>query len=235
MRRSYLIGMECCKNYALDARQPLALRCLRFSAAGQRQAAGRGDMLAMTRSTFDLDRFIADCRDALAEDPPQKAVREILVRALSAPALVRDALGTPARAQVQRLYVAPDLGILNAVWAPSMTIMPHNHNMWAVIGMYDGREDNIFWRRIKDEAGGKVEAAGAKALSTGECATLGPDIIHSVTNPIARFTGAIHIYGGDFFNEARSEWDPETLLERPYSAEKTMRMFEEANSRVASA
>ena len=26
--------------------------------------------------------------------------------------------------------------------------MPHNHEMWAVIGVYTGREDNIFWRRI---------------------------------------------------------------------------------------
>ena len=197
-------------------------------------------MLAMTRSAFDLDRFIADCRDALAEHPPQKAVRERLARALSEPAALRDALGEPRRAQVQRLYVASDLVILNAVWAPGMTIMPHNHNMWAIIGMYDGREDNIFWRRIKDEAGGRIEAgrieaAGAQALSTGECVTLGPDIIHSVTNPVDRFSGALHIYGGDFFNAPRSEWDPETLLEKPYSVEKTLRMFEEANQRCAGA
>jgi predicted metal-dependent enzyme (double-stranded beta helix superfamily) len=191
-------------------------------------------MLPMTRSTFDLDRFIADCREALAGDPPQKAVREVMVRALSDPAPVRDVLGAP-RAQVQKLHAAPDLVILNVIWAPGMTVMPHNHNMWAVIGLYDGREDNIFWRRIKDEAGGRVEAAGAKALSTGDCATLGHDIIHSVTNPIARFSGAIHIYGGDFFNAPRSEWNPETLLEGPYSVEKTVRIFEDANRRHAGA
>ena len=28
-----------------------------------------------------------------------------------------------------------------------------------------------------------------------------------------RLTGAIHIYGGDFFAAERSEWDPETLKE----------------------
>ena len=191
-------------------------------------------MLPMTRSAFDLDRFIADCREALAGDLPQKAVREVMVRALSDPAPVRDALGEP-RAQVQTLHAAPDLVILNVIWAPGMTVMPHNHNMWAIIGLYDGREDNIFWRRIKDEAGGRIEAAGAKALSTGECTTLGHDIIHSVTNPVARFSGAIHIYGGDFFNAPRSEWNPETLLEGPYSVEKTVRIFEDANRRHASA
>jgi predicted metal-dependent enzyme (double-stranded beta helix superfamily) len=80
-----------------------------------------------------------------------------------------------------------------------MTIMPHNHSMWAVIGIYKGREDNIFWRRLPDGSG-KVEAAGAGALCVGDATPLGHDIIHSVTNPIPRLTGAIHVYGGDFFD-----------------------------------
>ena len=52
-----------------------------------------------------------------------------------------------------------------------------------------------------------------------------------MTNPIARLTGAIHVYGGDFFGAERSEWDPETLEEGRYDVAKTMRMFEEANAR----
>ena len=67
--------------------------------------------------------------------------------------------------------------------------------------------------------------------SPADAAPLGRDIIHSVTNPIPRFTGAIHVYGGDFFAVERSEWDPETLLEGRYDAQKTMRYFEAANSR----
>ena len=49
-------------------------------------------------------------------------------------------------------------------------------------------------------------------------------------NPIARLTGAIHVYGGDFFGAERSEWDPETLQEARYDAAKVMRLFEEANT-----
>ena len=37
--------------------------------------------------------------------------------------------------------------------------MPHDHRMWAVIGVYPGREDNISWRRVAGEAGGLIEAA----------------------------------------------------------------------------
>ena len=50
--------------------------------------------------------------------------------------------------EVQKLCHSSDLTILNVIWAPHMTIMPHNHQMWAVIGIYTGREDNIFWRRV---------------------------------------------------------------------------------------
>ena len=111
-----------------------------------------------------------------------------------------------------------------------MTIMPHNHRMWAVIGIYTGREDNVFWRRIADDPHGRVEAAGAKALCVRDAEPLGHNIIHSVTNPIPRLTGAIHVYGGDFFNVERSEWDPELLLEQPYDTARMKRRFEEANA-----
>ncbi len=116
-----------------------------------------------------------------------------------------------------------------------MSIMPHNHGMWAVIGVYTGAEDNIFWRRIETERGAVIEAAGARALRVRDCAPLGPEIIHSVTNPVPRLTGAIHVYGGDFFGTARSEWDPETLREQPYDVEKNMRLFEQANAALAAA
>jgi predicted metal-dependent enzyme (double-stranded beta helix superfamily) len=182
---------------------------------------------------FDLDQFIADCRAALATGKSHKHVREVVARAVHDPSSVLRGLGEPKRAGVHKLYQSNDLTILNVLWAPMMTILPHNHYMWAVIGIYTGREDNIFWRRIPG-SGGRVEAAGAKALCEKDAEPLGPNIIHSVTNPIPRFTGAIHVYGGDFFNPARrSEWDPETLLEGPLDPERNVRRFEEANATFA--
>jgi predicted metal-dependent enzyme (double-stranded beta helix superfamily) len=186
---------------------------------------------------FDLDQFVANCRLALAEDRSHKLVREVVARAVADPASVLKGLGEPKRAEVKALYHSKDLTILNVIWAPRMTIMPHNHKMWAVIGVYTGREDNIFWRRVPGGSDGKLEAAGARALSEKDAEPLGHDIIHSVTNPIPRLTGAIHVYGGDFFGAVpiRSEWDPENLLEQPYNIEKNMRLFEEANAMLAGA
>ena len=179
---------------------------------------------------FDLDRFIAECREAVRGTDGQRAVRELVARAVSEPGEVLRALGEPTRAGLNTLYRSDTLTVLNLVWGPHMTLSPHNHGMWAVIGLYTGREDNIFWRRIEEEGVSRVEAAGAKALSAGEAAALGRDIIHSVLNPIPRLTGALHVYGGDFFRPGRSEWDAETLREGPYDAEKTRALFEAANA-----
>jgi len=162
--------------------------------------------------SFDLDQFVTDCRSVLKEDAGHRLVREVVARAVSEPASVLQRLGQPQRAEIQPLYRSHDLTILNVIWGPRMTLMPHNHQMWAIIGIYSGREDNIFWRRLPDGSG-RVEAAGARALSVGDVESLGHNIIHSVTNPIPRLTGAIHVYGGDFFAAERSEWDSETLME----------------------
>ena len=181
---------------------------------------------------FELDQFIADCRAALTSDAPHKAVREVVARAVSEPAAVLRALGEPRRAELRKLYCSGELTVLNVIWAPGMTLLPHDHRMWAVTGIYTGREDNIFWRRIPGAPAGRVEAASARALREKDAEPLGHQVIHSVTNPIPRLTGAIHVYGGDFFGVPRSEWDPETLLERPYDMEKNVRLFAEANARL---
>jgi predicted metal-dependent enzyme (double-stranded beta helix superfamily) len=183
------------------------------------------------QTMFDLDQFIADCRAALAADKSHKLVRDVVARAVSDPTAVLKGLGEPSRSVFQPLYRSSDLTIANVIWAPKMTVVPHNHHMWAVIGIYTGREDNIFWRRVPDGRDGKLEAAGAKALSVRDAEPLGRNIIHSVTNPINRLTGAIHVYGGDFFDPAhRSEWDAETLLEQAWDPQRAVARFEDANA-----
>jgi predicted metal-dependent enzyme (double-stranded beta helix superfamily) len=179
---------------------------------------------------FNLEQFIADCRTAIAADPSHVATQEVVARAVADPGGILTALGEPRRAVLEKLYHAPDLTILNVIWGAKMTIMPHDHRMWAVIGVYTGREDNIFWRRLPAGEGAGIEAAGARALSVKDAVPLGRDIIHSVTNPIPRLSGAIHVYGGDFFLAERSEWDPELLSERRTDVNRTMRLFEEANA-----
>jgi predicted metal-dependent enzyme (double-stranded beta helix superfamily) len=175
---------------------------------------------------FDIAQFVDDCLAAAKGKAAQRHVREIVARACADPAAILAALGTPTGGGLTPLHRSDALTVLNVVWRPGMTLNPHNHRIWAVIGIYQGREDNIFWRRLPDRADGRIEAAGACSLLAGDVAPLGKDIIHSVTNPIERLTGAIHVYGGDFFAVPRSEWDAETLTERPCDIERVRAMFE---------
>jgi len=199
---------------------------------------------------FERDRFIADCEAATAEGG-QRAVRELMARTVADRASLLAGLGEPKRAGIEVLHRSKTATIAHMVWGPHMTVMPHNHNMWAVIGIYGGREDNIFWRILPPDARWPLEAAGASAIMPGEACPLGRDIIHSVTNPLGKLTGAtcplgrdiihsvtnplgkltgaIHVYGGDFPNQERSEWHEETLRESPYDSVKTRRLFEESN------
>jgi predicted metal-dependent enzyme (double-stranded beta helix superfamily) len=165
---------------------------------------------------FDKEQFIADCHAA-------RDVREVVARAVADPARLMKALGEPKQGGLETLYRSSELMILNVLCRPELIVRPHNHNMWAVIGVYTGREDNILWRRLPDEADGRVEAAGAKALVESETIAFGPDVIHSLINPLPRMSGAIHVYGGDLFGVQRSEWDPQSLCEVPHDMEKLLR------------
>jgi len=177
---------------------------------------------------MNIDNFVQNCVDANREDDAQGAVREVLAKAVSDPGKMLAAVGEPARAGISIVYRSTTLTIFNAAWTPRMNLMPHNHLMWANIGIYTGREDNIFWRDTDDG----IEAFGAKALFEGDAASLPVDAIHSVTNPLLRFTGGIHIYGGDFFNTTRSQWDPETLERKPSDGDAIRGIFERENERL---
>src|ERR1044071_1606175 len=97
---------------------------------------------------FDVDALITDCRGALEESDPQRAVRETLLRTLRTPGPAADSLGRN-EGGITVLYNAPDLTVLNVIWAPKMNLLPHDHRMWAVIGIYGGVEDNTLYRRGK--------------------------------------------------------------------------------------
>ncbi len=174
---------------------------------------------------FDLDTFITDCEQARRADQPQLAIRDVLTRAVSEDRSVADAL-PPERAELVRLHVSPELTILKVVWAPGMTLTPHDHRMWAAIGIYTGGEDNTFFRRD----GSSIVESGGRSLRPRDVCLLGDDAVHGVTNPTGQFAGAIHVYGGDFFTMPRSEWPGEPPEETPYDVERTLARFEAANA-----
>jgi predicted metal-dependent enzyme (double-stranded beta helix superfamily) len=180
--------------------------------------------------TQALEDLISACKNALNSGKPQQKITEIVTNAIADQEALKKMVGWNNRAGVEKLYVSDEITIINFIWAPKMALPAHNHSMWAVIGVYSGREDNIFWRRKKNDPNGKLEAAGAKTIEAGEAVSLGKEMIHSVVNPTDTFTRALHVYGGNFFEIERSEWDPLTLNERPYDIDQILSIFESENA-----
>src|SRR4051794_36019271 len=174
-----------------------------------------------------VDDVVARCRAALTEHTPQLAVRDVLDELVADPAALSNALGPVERGGITPLHRSDDLTVLHVAWTPGMALNPHDHRMWAVIGMYGGQEDNGFYRR--SSVG--LEPVGGKELPAGDVLVLGDDVIHSVANTRREFAVALHVYGGDFFARDPSEWDFATHQERPRDIAGTMRLFEEANAR----
>jgi predicted metal-dependent enzyme (double-stranded beta helix superfamily) len=185
-----------------------------------------------SRSMDVVEALVEACIAARAAEDSHVPAREVLKRTLAEPGAFLRAIGEPKQAGIETLYRSDSLTVLNVVWGPLMMVPIHDHTVWAAIGVYTGREDNIFWRRLPPDSRVGLEAAGARTLGPGDVVPLGPDIVHSVANPMERLTGAIHVYGGDFFDAPRKEWDAETLTERPLDMAGLKRRFADSNRRI---
>jgi predicted metal-dependent enzyme (double-stranded beta helix superfamily) len=174
-----------------------------------------------------VDDIIVRCQGAIAEHTPALAVRDVFDELVADTGSLEKALGPVERGGITSLYNADDLTILRVAWTPGMALNPHEHRMWAAIGMYGGQEDNAFYRRSP----GGLEPSGGRELPSGEVLLMGDDVIHSVTNNRNDFAVAVHVYGGDFFEVERSEWDFGTYEEHPRDFARTQRLFQEANER----
>ena len=87
---------------------------------------------------FDVDEFVAECHAALGESEARQAIRELLERTIASADDVAAAL-QPLEGDVSVLYGSAELTVVHAVWAPGMDLYPHDHRMWAAIGVYAGR------------------------------------------------------------------------------------------------
>ena len=176
---------------------------------------------------LDADEVVARCLAARDEHTPPLAIRDVLEELVADPATLAAGLGPVHEGGIQALYRAADLTVLRIAWTPGMTLQPHNHAMFAVVGMYGGQEDNAFFRRAPNG----LEAAGGRDLVVGDVHVMGHDAIHAVANTRNEYAVALHVYGGDFFDAERSEWDPLNFEERPRDLANPTRQFAEANAK----
>lgn len=183
---------------------------------------------------FDKDQFIADCLSAVrTEDRPQAAVKELVTRAVSDPASIESEVRPWSESPMMTVWHRSDeLTALHIVWPPEVDLFAHDHNLWAVIGLYGGREDNSFYRRLDD---GRIEPNTGKTLLEKDVISLGPEVVHSVANPTREWTAALHVYGGEFFTTPRTMWSKDTLEPLPLDVDFIRANLEGAAERARKA
>lgn len=156
---------------------------------------------------YSLDRLLDELRQAVGNGDL------IAIAAIVRDAIRRKPFASPAGSS-QLLHSESGLTVLHTVVNPGFVSPPHDHRTWAVIGVYDGQEDNTFYRLI--EGSRRIEQIGRRALRQGELVTLGIEAIHQIANPGSDKLVALHVYGANIFEIERTAWDPATGDERPY-------------------
>ena len=139
---------------------------------------------------MDTAEFIDACREVAGGDTPTGDVFELVAAFLHQPNL-RNLLGGGDRSTYEALYRGEDLLVLHGVVPPTPApVAPHDHRMWAVIGVYQGLEHNELFVRTD---GGGLASVDRFTVAAGDVRTLDPSTIHSVQARGDRYLGAIHV------------------------------------------
>ena len=170
-------------------------------------------------AAFDLDTFVGALRRAAAGDAPVKAVRGLLGEAIADPARLSAAM--PDFEEDDTLLFEDETVTVYHVRFPiGLLVPPHDHRITAIIGVYDGAEENRLYRR--GDPG--LELVRTKRVGPGEILTIGPDGIHAVQADGGRASNAIHVYLGSLNTVGRFLYDWETGAPEPFTDEAYERL-----------
>jgi len=180
---------------------------------------------------FELQKFVNECKAALADPNPAEIVGSLIKDAISEPAGIREAFANADNAErhgpVIFAYRDATLSVADVTTPPGMRSPVHNHSMWAVIGNYAGQEHNRFFR-YED---GALQETGERLLREGDIVVLDADVIHAIANPLTTESSAIHVYGGDLVaRPERSMWNSDTHNREDYEITQLMTYVREMSS-----
>ena len=161
-----------------------------------------------------LANVIDECVSALQADDPQAAIGAILDAAAKDPATAEAISGRTQFANLGDLaiYRSESLTLLAGALPAGFKAGPHNHNLWSVVSVCSGQEDNDFF--VRDGDG--LKQVGSTSVAAPGVLANDADVIHAICNPLDAPLVVLHAYGGDLFGVDRSNWDAETHEEVPF-------------------
>jgi predicted metal-dependent enzyme (double-stranded beta helix superfamily) len=182
--------------------------------------------VSATEQSYSISEFVDDLRQIVAAETDNaaivKRVMPLAKRIGSDPAMRRSEFYDCDEEQgfgINILHEEDDHSLLveAIAWLPGRGVKPHDHQTWGVVVGLDGRETNVNWLRRDD--GTKPGFADIYAnhevdVGPGDVVAFMPDDIHSVRNDGDSTTLSLHIYGKSLAHIERSEFDPETKVQR---------------------
>lgn len=165
-----------------------------------------------------LVTVIERCTRALEAPDPQGSLKQIVLESAKDPEVL-DAISSRTKfASLEDLAIhrSENLTLLAGTLPPGFNAGPHNHNLWSVVGVCAGQEDNQFFERDGD----RLKPSGEASVVAPGVLENGADVIHAIRNPLDAPLVVLHAYGGDLFGTPRSNWDPETYEEIPFDWRK---------------
>ncbi len=137
--------------------------------------------------------FIRDVKQMLATDPEQgddlERIAERMRELVAEPSIrnwQEDAVGNVHSGQQSRPLYQDESGLtlMHARFGPEAMTPIHNHNSWAIVGVYRGRDLYQKWRRIDARNGAgkaQVELVEERVLEAGDVAIVPapPQDIHA--------------------------------------------------------
>jgi predicted metal-dependent enzyme (double-stranded beta helix superfamily) len=154
---------------------------------------------------FDAEAFVIECQSAANAADSVGAVQEVVAGAIRDGSSIDAAFGTKINRDPDTLFASKDLTVQRILWPGGSWTRPHDHRMWAVIGVYAGEELN----RLYERTPGGITETGTRPVAKREVLLLDAKAIHSVENPYRELTAGLHVYGGDIIGGERSAWGPD--------------------------
>ena len=175
-----------------------------------------------------LEQLVERCRKAVAGTSPREEISAVMHALFEDPATLAASIPRFSDDEVEtspngfRLggehvaHRSEDLTVMVLDTLPGVIQPPHDHSMTAMIGVFEGCEEQRFWARGDD---GITPAAG-RMLEAGEVVVLRERAIHAISSPAHAPARAIHVYLGDIYDVDRSIFDPDTLEEHPMTDDR---------------
>lgn len=156
-------------------------------------------------SSFDLDRLVAELRNAAKSNQARAEIKSILETTMADANWVE--AGIPEFEDNDVILFEDDtVSIWHCRFMPGYQVPAHDHQMTATIGVYRGAERNIFF---ENDPNGTIRESGKIEVSAGNVIQIGPNAIHAVACASAEPCCGIHVYLGELTKTDRSLFDVE--------------------------